>query len=207
LATFQAPATHPYWRLPDTVNLDLKTIYNGGKLSCWLLLHWRIWKVIHSCKTCENLVRVATTIDKLQHLEYLKSPFFDTCEWAIRPVFPEHNHIWALTDSPMAQNHSCLGRVLWTIPPWKMTRKYNISLKVLPLLVHTKIQHSGGCLEANTVQGKAECLDTPPYAVFSVHMCGIALTITYYMITITRWSWRYKSITNVLCYYVQLLML
>jgi len=38
---------------------------------------------------CENLVRVATTIGKLQHLEYLKPPSLDTCEWAIRPVFPE----------------------------------------------------------------------------------------------------------------------
>jgi len=26
LPTFQAPATHPYWRSPDTVNLGLKTI-------------------------------------------------------------------------------------------------------------------------------------------------------------------------------------
>jgi len=32
----------------------LKSIENGGKLSCWLLLYWRIWKVIHCCKTCEN---------------------------------------------------------------------------------------------------------------------------------------------------------
>jgi len=35
------------------------------------------------------LIRVATTIGKLQHLEYLKPPFLDTCEWAIRPVFPD----------------------------------------------------------------------------------------------------------------------
>jgi len=35
------------------------------------------------------LVRVATTIGKLQQLEYLKPPFLDTCEWVIRPVFPD----------------------------------------------------------------------------------------------------------------------
>jgi len=45
--------------------------------------------VIHCCKTCENLVHIATTIGKLQHLEYLKPPFLDTCEWVIRPVFSE----------------------------------------------------------------------------------------------------------------------
>jgi len=38
---------------------------------------------------CENLVHVATTIDKLQHLEYLKSAFLDTCKRAIRLVFPK----------------------------------------------------------------------------------------------------------------------
>jgi len=31
----------------------------------------------------------ATTIGKLQHLEYLKKSFLDTCRWAIRPVFPK----------------------------------------------------------------------------------------------------------------------
>jgi len=35
------------------------------------------------------LVRAATTIGKLQHVEYLKPPFLDTCEWAIRLVFPD----------------------------------------------------------------------------------------------------------------------
>jgi len=48
-----------------------------------------IWKVKDCCKTCENLVRVATTIGKLQHPEYLKPQFLDTLEWAIRPVFPD----------------------------------------------------------------------------------------------------------------------
>jgi len=35
------------------------------------------------------VVHVATTIGKVQHLEYLKLPFLDTCEWAIRQVFPD----------------------------------------------------------------------------------------------------------------------
>ena len=48
-----------------------------------------IWRVINCCKTCENLVRVATTIGKLQHSEYLKPTFLDTFKWVIRPVFPE----------------------------------------------------------------------------------------------------------------------
>jgi len=37
----------------------------------------------------ENLVHIATTIGKLQHLEYLKSAFLDTYKWAITLVFPE----------------------------------------------------------------------------------------------------------------------
>jgi len=44
---------------------------------------------MHCCKTCENLVHIATTTGKLQHLENLKPAFLDTCRWAIRPVFPE----------------------------------------------------------------------------------------------------------------------
>ena len=48
-----------------------------------------IRKVINWCETCENLVRVATTIGQLQHTEYLKPTFLDTFKWAIRPVFPE----------------------------------------------------------------------------------------------------------------------
>jgi len=47
-----------------------KPIWKRSQQSVGLLLHWRIWKVIHCCKTFENLVRVATTIGKLQHLEY-----------------------------------------------------------------------------------------------------------------------------------------
>jgi len=38
---------------------------------------------------CENLVYIAATIGKLQDLEYLKPPFLNTCEWVIRPVFPD----------------------------------------------------------------------------------------------------------------------
>ena len=45
--------------------------------------------VRNCCKTCENLVCVATTIDQLQHTEYLKPTFLDTFKWAIKPVFPE----------------------------------------------------------------------------------------------------------------------
>jgi len=44
---------------------------------------------------CENLVHIATTIGKLQHLEYLKPPFLDIREWAIRPAFPRDSHIFA----------------------------------------------------------------------------------------------------------------
>jgi len=55
----------------------------------YVFLHWRIWKVTHCCKMCENLVHVATTISNLQYLEYLKPPFLNTCEWAIKLVFPE----------------------------------------------------------------------------------------------------------------------
>jgi len=66
---------------------------------------WRIWKVIDCCKTCENFVRVATTIGKLQHLE---SPFLETCEWAIRPVFPDtvtyDHYCWWLMDLHLFQH-------------------------------------------------------------------------------------------------------
>jgi len=88
LPAFQAPTSHPYWSSPDTVNLGLKNYIKWGELSCSLFLHWKIWKVI-CCKTCEILVHIATTIGKLQHLEYLKLAFLDTCRWAIRLVFPE----------------------------------------------------------------------------------------------------------------------
>ena len=48
-----------------------------------------IREVRNCCKTCENLVCVATTIGQLQHSEYLKPTFLDTFRWAIRLVFPE----------------------------------------------------------------------------------------------------------------------
>jgi len=38
----------------------------------------------------QTLILVECSNNKLvQHLEYLKPPFLDTCEWAIRPVFPD----------------------------------------------------------------------------------------------------------------------
>ena len=48
-----------------------------------------IRKVRNCCKTCENLVCIATTIGQLQHFQYLKPTFLDTFKSAIRPVFPE----------------------------------------------------------------------------------------------------------------------
>ena len=45
--------------------------------------------VINWCEMCENLVHIATTLDKLQHSEYLKPVFLYTFKWVIRPVLPE----------------------------------------------------------------------------------------------------------------------
>ena len=57
-----------------------------------------IRKVRNCCKTCENLVCVATTIGQLQHTEYLKPTFLDTFKWAIRLVFPETVTIYTTLD-------------------------------------------------------------------------------------------------------------
>ena len=37
-----------------------------------------VWKVKNWCKTCENLVHIASTIDELQHTTYLKPVFLNT---------------------------------------------------------------------------------------------------------------------------------
>jgi len=68
-----------------------------------------------------------------------------------------------------------------------MTRKYNISLKALPILV---------CMENTALRYMSqesystwlrvvlyEVLDTPPHVVFSIHTCGSVLT---YNIQYTR---------------------
>ena len=74
-------------------------------------------------------------------------------------------------------------RVLKPIAPSKTTRKYNIMLKTLPILV---------CKQNTTLRGvsrQIHHLTSPHYhcislsisshVVLSVHMCGSALTITY----------------------------
>jgi len=75
---FFTPSCPPSRPLPPTpIGGHLIQFKDYLKCSCSLLLHWGIWKVIPCCKMCENLVRIATTIGKLQHLEYLKPPFLN----------------------------------------------------------------------------------------------------------------------------------
>ena len=61
-----------------------------GKLSCWLLAQWMLWKVRNWCKTCENLVHTASTIGELQ---YLKPAFLDTFKLGVKTGFPILGHI------------------------------------------------------------------------------------------------------------------
>ena len=63
---------------------------------------------------CENLVRAATTISKLQHFEYLKPVFLGTFKWAIRPVFPDwvtYSHEQASTKLYLIQNSQAVKKV------------------------------------------------------------------------------------------------
>jgi len=71
---------------------------------------------------------IATTIDKLQHLEYLKPPFLDTCEWAIRPVFPNTvTNLHAALKVPRGAGDRKQGIYNW----WPKVAKYvfNFQLK------------------------------------------------------------------------------
>ena len=70
-----------------------------------------IRKVRNCCKTCENLVCIATTIDQLQHSEYLKPMFLNTFKWAIRPVFPETVTIIGASLLSIATNLSSVDRL------------------------------------------------------------------------------------------------
>ena len=63
-----------------------------------------------------------------------------------------------------------------------------VRVKALPRACVQKIQYEGGCREANTARGKAECcicLETPPkYYIFRTHKQGGALSVILYFLVI-----------------------
>ena len=54
-----------------------------------------LWKVRNWCKTCENLIHIASNIGELQHTKYLKLAFLDTFKYVgDKTGFPRLGHIY-----------------------------------------------------------------------------------------------------------------
>ena len=145
---FMPPPPTPLEWLTWYSQPQFKNYLKCGKLSCWLLLQWMAWKVINCWKTCENLVRIATTIGKLNFKTGVSWYFWMNNETG----FPRDSYIcdwiWKITlmgafetlnmwpDLRKGVFHTHPIYQLWQsiTPDWKKLMTWN--------LVNSEYQHS-----------------------------------------------------------------